>query len=109
MEGLMAGYADIAARLDARLAELTARAEGIEDDLRSPIDADFAEQAGELADDEALEGVDDVLRAEAAKVRAALGRIAAGTYGTCSNCGADIPRERLEAQPVATRCIQCAA
>jgi DnaK suppressor protein len=109
MEGLMAEYADIAARLQARLAELTARAEGIEDDLRQPLDADFAEQAIDLADDEALEGVDEILKAEAVRVRAALGRIAQGTYGTCANCGADIPRERLEAQPVATRCIRCAA
>jgi RNA polymerase-binding transcription factor DksA len=109
MEGLMAEYADIAARLQARLAELTARAEGLEDDLRQPLDADFAEQAIDLADDEALEGVDEILKAEAVQVRAALGRIAQGTYGTCANCGADIPRERLEAQPVATRCIRCAA
>lgn len=105
----MAEYADIAARLQARLAELTARAEGLEDDLRQPLDADFAEQAIDLADDEALEGVDEILKAEAVQVRAALGRIAQGTYGTCANCGADIPRERLEAQPVATRCIRCAA
>jgi DnaK suppressor protein len=106
---MMADYAQIAARLEARLAELTARAEGIEDDLRSPLDADFAEQASELADDEALEGVEDLLRAEATEVRAALGRIASGTYGICTNCGAEIPRARLEAQPVATRCIRCAA
>lgn len=105
----MAEYADIAARLQARLAELTVRAEGIEDDLRQPLDADFAEQAIDLADDETLEGVDEILKAEAVQVRAALGRIAQGTYGTCANCGADIPRERLEAQPVATRCIRCAA
>jgi RNA polymerase-binding transcription factor DksA len=109
MEGLMADYADIAARLQARLAELTARAEGIEDDLRGPLDADFSEQAIDLADDEALVGVDEILRADAVQVRAALARIAQGTYGTCANCGADIPRERLEAQPVATRCIRCAA
>ncbi len=105
----MENYADIAARLEARLAELTARAEGIEDDLRTPLDADFAEQASELADDEALEGVDEILRAEAAQVRAALGRIASGTYGTCANCGAEIPRARLDAQPTATACVKCAA
>jgi RNA polymerase-binding transcription factor DksA len=109
MEGMMADYADIAARLEARLAELTARAEGIEDDLRTPLDADYAEQASELADDEALEGIDEILRAEAVQVRAALGRIASGTYGTCANCGAEIPHARLEAQPIATACVKCAA
>lgn len=105
----MTGYADIAARLEARLAELTARAQGVEAELLQPLDDDLPEQAIDLADDEALAGIDAVLRAEAAEVRAALGRIASGTYGTCANCGTAIPRARLEAQPTATRCIACAA
>lgn len=37
----------------------------------------------------------------------ALGRIEAGTYGTCVNCGAQIAPERLEAMPWATLCIEC--
>jgi RNA polymerase-binding transcription factor DksA len=109
MEGMMEGYGNIAAQLQARLAELAMRVAGIEDDLRQPLDDDLPEQAIDLADDEALAGVDDVLRYEAAEVRAALGRIAAGTYGTCANCGEEIPRARLEAQPTAARCVKCAA
>ena len=105
----MSNYADLAEKLRARLAELTARADDIEGDLRGALDADFSEQAIDLADDEALEGVDDVLRAEARQITFALQRIEAGTYGTCANCGADIPAERLEAQPIATRCLACAA
>lgn len=34
-------------------------------------------------------------------------RIAAGTYGQCVDCGADIPLPRLQAQPTAKRCIAC--
>lgn len=105
----MADYADIADDLRKRLAELTARADEIEDDLRQPLDADFSEQAVDLADDEALEGVDDVLRAEAQQIRVALVRIENGTYGACANCGEVIARSRLVAQPIATRCIKCAA
>ncbi len=105
----MTDYTALATKLQARLAELAGRSEEIEDDLRRPLDADFSEQAVDLADDEALEGIDDVLRAEAAQIRAALARIENGTYGTCANCGAEIGAERLEAQPVATRCIKCAA
>jgi len=105
----MSDYADIAEKLRARLAELTARAEDIEDDLRGALDADFSEQAMDLADDEALEGVDDVLRAEARQITLALKRIEAGAYGTCANCGAEIPKARLEVQPIATRCLACAA
>lgn len=105
----MDDYSTIAEQLRLRLAELTERSEDIEDDLRQPLDADSSEQAVDLADDEALEGVDDVLRAEARQVRLALARIDNGTYGTCANCGEDIPRARLEAQPTATRCLSCAA
>lgn len=51
----------------------------IEDDLRHPLDADWSEQAVDLADHEALEGVDDVLRAEIQQIRLALLRIENGT------------------------------
>lgn len=105
----MENYSAIAEKLRLRLTELTERSEGIEDDLRQPLDADISEQALDLADDEALEGLDDVLRAEAGQVRLALTRIENGTYGTCSNCGDDIPHARLAARPIATRCIKCAA
>jgi YteA family regulatory protein len=42
-----------------------------------------------------------------ADIDAALGRIEDGTYGTCTNCGKQIPEERLEARPWATLCIDC--
>jgi RNA polymerase-binding protein DksA len=40
-------------------------------------------------------------------IDAALERIEDGTYGTCTNCGRQIPAERLEARPYATLCIDC--
>ena len=104
----MDDYSTIAEQLRARLAELTEPSSEVEDDLRQPLDADFSEQAVDLADDEALEGVDDVLRAEARAVRLALTRIDNGTYGICAKCGAPIAHARLEAQPTASRCIKCA-
>jgi DnaK suppressor protein len=42
-----------------------------------------------------------------ADIDAALGRIEDGTYGICTNCGKQIPEERLEARPWATLCIDC--
>lgn len=104
----MTDYSDIATQLKLRLADLLERTEVIEDDLRHPLDADWSEQAVDLADDEALEGVDEVLRAEIQQIRLALLRIENGTYGTCAKCGKEIRRERLEARPIATRCIECA-
>jgi DnaK suppressor protein len=40
-------------------------------------------------------------------IDAALKRIEEGTYGICTNCGKQIPEERLEARPWATLCIDC--
>lgn len=44
---------------------------------------------------------------ELRQVETALGRIADGSYGFCIDCGQDIPRARLEANPSAERCILC--
>jgi RNA polymerase-binding transcription factor DksA len=41
------------------------------------------------------------------EIDAALGRLAAGTYGTCVHCGAAIPEERLELRPFAAGCVAC--
>lgn len=42
-----------------------------------------------------------------ARVRAALARIDAGTYGVCERCSVEIPAERMEAVPTASLCITC--
>ena len=42
-----------------------------------------------------------------AKIKEALTRIDDGTYGKCEECGENIGRERLEARPVTTLCIDC--
>lgn len=40
-------------------------------------------------------------------VDAALGRMDDGTYGKCAICGTPIERDRLEALPYATLCMDC--
>jgi RNA polymerase-binding protein DksA len=47
------------------------------------------------------------LREAVADIDAALARLANGTYGTCVDCGTEIPAERLEVRPQATRCLGC--
>jgi DnaK suppressor protein len=37
----------------------------------------------------------------------ALGRLEAGTYGTCVNCGQPVQEKRLEAVPWARHCLDC--
>ncbi|HEX8938725.1 MAG TPA: TraR/DksA C4-type zinc finger protein [Candidatus Limnocylindrales bacterium] len=41
------------------------------------------------------------------QVESALGRLDAGTFGTCRRCGREIAEERLEALPWAADCIDC--
>ena len=41
------------------------------------------------------------------KIKEALERIENDTYGICEECGEDISKERLEARPVTTLCIEC--
>jgi DnaK suppressor protein len=49
----------------------------------------------------------DSLRTTLGDLERALERMAEGSYGTCTRCGADIPRSRLEAVPAAELCIAC--
>lgn len=67
-------------------------------------EVDPAEASEELADDLAWLGH------EATALRqtdAALRRMAAGSYGNCTHCGARIAVERLLALPSADRCLAC--
>jgi RNA polymerase-binding protein DksA len=49
----------------------------------------------------------ELLDREAAQVDEALRARANGTYGTCQDCGREIPAERLAARPEATLCVEC--
>lgn len=98
-----------AQRLTARLAELQASVRRIEQAQRQPLDDDFAEQAVEREDDEALDGVERAALAEIALTQQALARLSAGDYGRCVSCGAAIDPARLDAMPAAAQCIRCAS
>jgi len=43
------------------------------------------------------------------QIEASLERIEDGTYGQCDECGAKIPKQRLNAIPYATLCVKCAS
>ncbi|HET8581324.1 MAG TPA: TraR/DksA C4-type zinc finger protein [Candidatus Paceibacterota bacterium] len=65
-----------------------------------------ADQVEELVNNESIV---ENLEARLREVDAALAKIADGTYGTCENCGKAIAPERLEANPAAATCTECAA
>ena len=41
------------------------------------------------------------------EIEAARRRLDDGSYGICTDCGADIGFERLHAEPQAARCVEC--
>ncbi len=105
----MRDFTDQQARLTARLAELDARVHKIEDRLDDPVTKDWEDGAIERQDTEVLEDLGLAGLKEMEAIRAALGRIDDGNYGTCMKCGSDISTERLEAVPYAALCRVCAA
>ena len=100
---------DIAQALKARLSELKGRLAEIDSELREPLSADSQERATDLENQDALAGIENSEIREIQQIEKALKRIAEGTYGVCTQCGADIDPKRLKALPDATRCISCAA
>jgi RNA polymerase-binding protein DksA len=95
----------------ARLASLTADYDGVvaasrdtnADDEHDPEGATIAFERSQIG------ALVRQVRHHLVEIDAALERVAAGTYGTCEQCGEPIGEDRLEARPVARTCIRCAA
>ena len=51
--------------------------------------------------------VEHILDREAEQIHEAMRAREEGRYGVCQNCGREISKERLEARPEATLCIDC--
>ena len=75
------------------------------DDLDNPDQGDLALQYTSIESTSIVrEQLEDRLNA----IEEALGRIEAGSYGQCVECGSEISIERLEAVPSASLCVDCA-
>lgn len=85
------------------------RPDSLEDELgelvSSSADNHLADTASETYERELDEGLEEDAARLLREIDAALGRIAAGTYGRCVDCGREIAEERLEAVPYTTLCI----
>jgi DnaK suppressor protein len=75
----------------------------------SHYDQHMADQATETFQREQDQAVQVSLECELDQMEAALRKMAAGDYGYCDRCGADISAERLDAMPHALFCIRCAS
>ena len=103
---------EIEGKLSARLAELD-RLQGTvtvgDEDGGSEL-ADYDQHPGDDGSETFEQEMDEAKRAilkdERNAVLQALQRLEDGTYGTCVDCGKEIPAERLKAQPEAIRCVE---
>lgn len=101
-------------RLDAREAELSREVRSLaaeQEEAPGKAPRNEAEDDIEQSTQRLHEAVRHVERErdlhELSEITAARARLEAGTYGSCADCGIDIPRARLQAQPWAARCIAC--
>lgn len=102
--------AEIRRRLEQRRKHLTERRDRIRNDLQrtaGALSADFAEQAVEVQNDEALVAIERAAQAELNDIEAALERLALGKYGICRTCGSEIEPARLLAAPQSVYCVGC--
>ena len=101
------------ARLEELLAELDASAAvvkgggGGESGELSSLDQHPADSGANLVDADREEATLEIVRAQQERVRDALARLDAGSYGKCVDCGRELPDERLEVRPEAERCVDC--
>ncbi len=82
-----------------------------EDDLQRIAEGreiELEERASEEVVARLLERLDDRGRREVEEIDAALERISAGSYGTCTRCAEPIALPRLQALPATRLCIACA-
>jgi DnaK suppressor protein len=68
---------------------------------------DLADAGTNLAESDRSEAVIEAAKERRGLVTDALRRLDEGTYGTCVDCGKEVPEGRLEAKPEAARCLTC--
>ena len=96
---------DERASVERQLAEHGAEVDG--GGIEVGFDGGFADSGHRTAETAEVLALVEQLAAHRRDVVAALGRIEAGTFGTCERCGNLIPDERLEARPTAALCVAC--
>jgi RNA polymerase-binding transcription factor DksA len=102
-------------KLEKHLAHINREMEEIatknEDGNWIPKFVDWGDQWDESAEEQAayeerLSYLRNIISIKA-KIEHALDRINKGTYGLCDNCDGEISKERLEALPEASKCLNC--
>jgi DnaK suppressor protein len=103
-------HAELTQRRQALTAQLASHLHGQTraERAREVLQQDGDDAPQRLPEREIAQALTDHERRELAAVSAALGRLDKSEYGRCAGCGADIPFDRLKAEPWAMRCVPCA-
>ena len=100
----------VAERLDERERELNEHRPTVGDEGHDSELADYNNHPGDQGTETFMQEMDEttemILDDEADRVRAAREALENGTYGTCIDCGKEIPAARLEAIPESVRCVE---
>ena len=94
--------------LDTATTTLEAEGPGDGSEL-SHVDQHPADNASDLVDQDRENALLEAADGQREQIRAALARIEAGSYGTCTDCGTQISEARLSVRPEAARCVECQA
>jgi DnaK suppressor protein len=76
-------------------------------DMESERDIERTDHVQEEAVNDPMMALDERSRGLIEEIQAALRRIEDGTFGDCEICGEPINPARLEALPIARRCVRC--
>jgi RNA polymerase-binding protein DksA len=77
-------------------------------EIRAEREIEFGDEAQSEEEQARIALIGEAESGEVARIDAALTRISAGTYGRCARCGELIEPRRLEANPYAVQCTDCA-
>jgi RNA polymerase-binding transcription factor DksA len=104
----------ITARLETRLEEIARMrvamrraGEGMTESELADVDNHPADSGTELHERELDATTEILLEEEEQRIEEARRALRDGSYGTCWDCGAEIPADRLGAMPEAVRCVDC--
>ena len=78
------------------------------DQIRAEREIEFGDEAQSEEEQARIALIGEAENGEVARIDEALVRITAGTYGRCARCGELIEPRRLEVNPYAVQCTDCA-
>ncbi|MBI4666113.1 MAG: TraR/DksA family transcriptional regulator [Nitrospinae bacterium] len=103
-------YSDFKKLLKRKRAMLLEADKSLEQDLKKETDTRHGDDA-DMAESSYEQEMSFYLKTrgqdELRQIDDALDRIENGEYGVCAECGAEIPKKRLEVQPFSIHCVQC--